>query len=76
MVTSYLVEKGLSYKTTLSSDEVRAEVGDTISDLPSSAIKSLLAINAISVVKDEPITKTPEVEPEAVEPEVTTEAVS
>lgn len=70
-MTSYRVEKGLNYKATPSSDEVRAEVGDTISDIPSSAIKGLLAINAISEVVETP---TEEVVPDVV-PEVVQDSV-
>lgn len=53
-MTSYRVEKGLNYKPTPTGDEVRAEVGETISDIPSTAIKGLLAINAISEVEEAP----------------------
>lgn len=51
-MATYRVEKGLNYKTTPTGDEVRREIGDIISDLPSKAIKDLLAIQAISEIED------------------------
>lgn len=54
MATKYLVEIGLNYPDPANTArEVRAEPGDIISDLPNSAIQSLLAINAISPIKAE-----------------------